>query len=257
MLPHPLLLRADHQHVEDHEDQQPGQDADEDRGRAVGRCGGALHQKGGVHDVEEVSLVAWKAARRVSRRCLQRKPRPMPERLCQAGPFLNNPLVSAGHGLCVPASEQLGGGDHEHSASINCGNCRRDGDRWAGVGRARADGKNRKITVVNVSSQTLKELYASPITATNWEEDLLGSRTLAAGQASSPTSITAPPNAIMTSKRCWPTARRSKSARSTSARSASSWSATAAAAPNSPPRARLSRRGLYGGAAYSAPLVGA
>jgi hypothetical protein len=46
---------------------------------------------------------------------------------------------------------------------------------------AAADGKNRKITVVNLSSQTLKELYASPITATGWEEDLLGTRTLDAG----------------------------------------------------------------------------
>jgi hypothetical protein len=46
---------------------------------------------------------------------------------------------------------------------------------------AASDGKNRKVTVVNVSSQTLKELYASPITAKGWEEDLLGTRTLAAG----------------------------------------------------------------------------
>lgn len=48
---------------------------------------------------------------------------------------------------------------------------------------AAPDGKNRKVTVVNVSSQTLKELYASPITSNGWEEDLLGTRTLAAGES--------------------------------------------------------------------------
>ena len=46
---------------------------------------------------------------------------------------------------------------------------------------AAPDGKNRKVTVVNISSQTVRELYASPITSKGWEEDLLGSRTLAAG----------------------------------------------------------------------------
>lgn len=48
---------------------------------------------------------------------------------------------------------------------------------------AAPDGKNRKVTVENLSSQTVRELYASPITATIWEEDLLGQRTLAAGQS--------------------------------------------------------------------------
>ena len=48
---------------------------------------------------------------------------------------------------------------------------------------AAADGKNRKVTVVNESGQTLRELYASPITATTWEEDLLGSRILATGKS--------------------------------------------------------------------------
>src|SRR3954454_5984548 len=52
----------------------------------------------------------------------------------------------------------------------------------AGPAGAAPDGKNRKVTVVNVSSQTVRELYASPITATTWEEDLLGQRTLNAGQ---------------------------------------------------------------------------
>ena len=48
---------------------------------------------------------------------------------------------------------------------------------------AAPDGKNRKVTVENVSSQTVRELYASPITAKTWEEDLLGQRTLSAGQS--------------------------------------------------------------------------
>ena len=48
---------------------------------------------------------------------------------------------------------------------------------------AAPDGKNRKVTVENLSSQTVRELYASPITAKTWEEDLLGQRTLSAGQS--------------------------------------------------------------------------
>src|SRR5581483_445455 len=46
---------------------------------------------------------------------------------------------------------------------------------------ASTDGKNRKVVVQNISSQTVNNLYASPITAKTWEEDLLGQRTLAAG----------------------------------------------------------------------------
>ena len=46
---------------------------------------------------------------------------------------------------------------------------------------ASTDGKNRKVMVTNISSQTVNNLYASPITAKTWEEDLLGQRTLAAG----------------------------------------------------------------------------
>ena len=53
----------------------------------------------------------------------------------------------------------------------------------AGTASAAPDGKNRKVTVENLSSQTVRELYASPITATIWEEDLLGQRTLPAGQS--------------------------------------------------------------------------
>jgi hypothetical protein len=48
---------------------------------------------------------------------------------------------------------------------------------------ASTDGKNRKVVVENISTQTLRELYASPVTAKTWEEDLLGQRTLTAGQS--------------------------------------------------------------------------
>jgi len=53
----------------------------------------------------------------------------------------------------------------------------------SGTATAAPDGKNRKVTVQNISTQTVRELYASPITATIWEEDLLGQRTLTAGQS--------------------------------------------------------------------------
>ena len=52
----------------------------------------------------------------------------------------------------------------------------------AAPANAAPDGKNRKVTVENLSSQTLYNLYASPVTSKTWEEDLLGQRTLAAGQ---------------------------------------------------------------------------
>ena len=48
---------------------------------------------------------------------------------------------------------------------------------------AAPDGKNRKVMVVNLSTQSVRELYASPVTAKTWEEDLLGQRTLAAGSS--------------------------------------------------------------------------
>ena len=48
---------------------------------------------------------------------------------------------------------------------------------------ASTDGKNRKVMVQNISTQTVRELYASPVTAKTWEEDLLGQRTLTAGQS--------------------------------------------------------------------------
>jgi hypothetical protein len=43
------------------------------------------------------------------------------------------------------------------------------------------DGKNRKVTVRNLSSQTIYSLYASPISSKSWEEDMLGSNTISSG----------------------------------------------------------------------------
>ncbi|MDB5578827.1 MAG: hypothetical protein JWR80_4003 [Bradyrhizobium sp.] len=50
-------------------------------------------------------------------------------------------------------------------------------------GAESTDGKNRKILVQNISSQAIRELYASPVTAKTWEEDLLGQRTLGPNQS--------------------------------------------------------------------------
>ena len=43
------------------------------------------------------------------------------------------------------------------------------------------DGKNRRITVENLSSQSIYYLYASPQSSSDWEEDLLGSGTIPSG----------------------------------------------------------------------------
>ena len=43
------------------------------------------------------------------------------------------------------------------------------------------DGKNRRVTVENLSSQSIYYLYASPQTTGDWEEDLLGSGTIPSG----------------------------------------------------------------------------
>jgi hypothetical protein len=48
---------------------------------------------------------------------------------------------------------------------------------------AAPDGKNRKVVVQNLSNSVVRELYASPITAKTWEEDLLGQKTLASGDS--------------------------------------------------------------------------
>jgi hypothetical protein len=45
------------------------------------------------------------------------------------------------------------------------------------------DGKNRRVTVENLSSQSIYYLYASPQTSGDWEEDLLGSGTIPAGSS--------------------------------------------------------------------------
>ncbi|MDB5720706.1 MAG: hypothetical protein JWP15_1324 [Alphaproteobacteria bacterium] len=46
---------------------------------------------------------------------------------------------------------------------------------------AASDGKDRKVLVQNVSRQAIAQLFASPITATDWEEDLLGKDLIEAG----------------------------------------------------------------------------
>ena len=45
------------------------------------------------------------------------------------------------------------------------------------------DGKNRRVTVENLSSQSIYYLYASPQSSGDWEEDLLGSGTIPAGSS--------------------------------------------------------------------------
>jgi hypothetical protein len=45
------------------------------------------------------------------------------------------------------------------------------------------DGRDRRVNVVNASSQVLRELYASPVTSSSWEEDMLGSSVLTPGQS--------------------------------------------------------------------------
>lgn len=45
------------------------------------------------------------------------------------------------------------------------------------------DGKNRRVTVENLSSQSIYYLYASPQSSGDWEEDLLGSGTIPSGSS--------------------------------------------------------------------------
>jgi hypothetical protein len=52
-----------------------------------------------------------------------------------------------------------------------------------GIASAATDGKNRKVHVENMSNHTMRELYASPVTAKTWEENLLGQRTLESGKS--------------------------------------------------------------------------
>ena len=44
-----------------------------------------------------------------------------------------------------------------------------------------ADDNDRRVQVQNRSDQAIHYLYASPVTTNNWEEDLLGQDTIAAG----------------------------------------------------------------------------
>ena len=48
---------------------------------------------------------------------------------------------------------------------------------------AASDGKNRRVTVQNISTQAIYNLYASPVTSKTWEEDLLGQGTIPSGQS--------------------------------------------------------------------------
>ena len=48
---------------------------------------------------------------------------------------------------------------------------------------AATDGKNRRVTVENLSSQSIYYLYASPQTSSDWEEDLLGSGMIPSGSS--------------------------------------------------------------------------
>lgn len=49
-------------------------------------------------------------------------------------------------------------------------------------GQAASDDKNRVVTIENVSSRTVREVYASPSDHDTWEEDMLGADTLDSGE---------------------------------------------------------------------------
>ena len=76
----------------------------------------------------------------------------------------------------------------EHAISLSnnypeIGLLQRRGGQGEQIADAASDGKNRVVTVENISNQSLNYLYASPITSKTWEEDLLGDRTLSRGQS--------------------------------------------------------------------------
>lgn len=48
---------------------------------------------------------------------------------------------------------------------------------------AAANENDRRVQVQNRSDQAIHYLYASPVTTNNWEEDLLGQGTIAAGSS--------------------------------------------------------------------------
>jgi hypothetical protein len=49
--------------------------------------------------------------------------------------------------------------------------------------QAYSDNQNRQVMIVNSSSQSVREFYASPVTSDNWEEDMLGSGVLGPGES--------------------------------------------------------------------------
>lgn len=48
---------------------------------------------------------------------------------------------------------------------------------------ASTDGRDRRVNVINASGQTLREIYASPVSSRSWEEDMLGANTLSSGRS--------------------------------------------------------------------------
>lgn len=52
----------------------------------------------------------------------------------------------------------------------------------ASPAHASTDGRDRRVNVINASGTTLREIYASPVTSSSWEEDMLGSGVLGSGQ---------------------------------------------------------------------------
>ncbi len=44
------------------------------------------------------------------------------------------------------------------------------------------DGKNRRIKIINDTTFTMKQLYGSNVGADSWQEDVLGTKVLGAGQ---------------------------------------------------------------------------
>lgn len=53
----------------------------------------------------------------------------------------------------------------------------------AGPAHASTDGRDRRVNVVNASGQTMREIYASPVTSNSWEEDMLGANVLGSGRS--------------------------------------------------------------------------
>lgn len=55
---------------------------------------------------------------------------------------------------------------------------------WAGSASAACgDGQDRNVTVVNGTHTTVREIYGSRVTTSDWEEDVLGANVLAAGHS--------------------------------------------------------------------------